>query len=160
MSVFDKVQPLVLSEDGELFDLSFNTDEVSFEILALTEQEITELLSVIGDQVALISEAHHVIPDSTRRLEPLRGRIKYPLKPSKKKPTRRSMRLRGGWNWAYNRILVNFLGGEERLADVTMMGKSGDYLQIIFKRMLRERGLEDKVKTCVVNDILYLEKVK
>ena len=59
MSVFEKVQPLVHSDNGELFDLSFSSGEVRFEILELTHQEITELLSVIGDQVALIGEAYH-----------------------------------------------------------------------------------------------------
>ena len=56
--MFDKIQPLVSSEDGKLFDLSFNTDEIRFEIIELTCQEITELFSDIEKQVALLGEAY------------------------------------------------------------------------------------------------------
>ncbi len=58
MSVFDKIQPLVSSEDGKSFELSFNTDDIIFEIIALTHQEITELLSDIEEQVTLLEEAY------------------------------------------------------------------------------------------------------
>jgi len=58
LSIFDKVQPLVSSEDGKLFDLSFNTDDVSFEIIELTHQEIIDLLSSIEDQLTSLREAY------------------------------------------------------------------------------------------------------
>ena len=58
MSVYDKVQPYVSSEDGEIFELSFNVDEVQFAIIELTYQEITELLSSVADQVSLICESY------------------------------------------------------------------------------------------------------
>jgi len=58
MNVFDKVQPLVASEDGELFDVSFNTDEVSFEILELSYGEITDLVGAIMEQVHMLWESY------------------------------------------------------------------------------------------------------
>lgn len=38
-----KVQAYVSSEDGKLFDVSINTNEVSFVAIELTEEEISEL---------------------------------------------------------------------------------------------------------------------
>ena len=58
MSVFDKVQPYISSEDGKLFDLSFNTDEVIFTIIELTSEEICDLLSSIEDQTILLEESY------------------------------------------------------------------------------------------------------
>lgn len=66
MSVFDKVQPYISSEDGKLFDLSFNTDDVSFEIIELTKNEIAELASSIGSQVRLLEEAYQSSNQTTR----------------------------------------------------------------------------------------------
>ncbi len=68
MSVFDKVQPYVTSEDGELFDVSFNTDDVSFVLIDLTHDEIVELISSIESQVGLLEEAYQSstpLPSST-----------------------------------------------------------------------------------------------
>ena len=53
-----KVQPHVSSEDGELFDVSLNTDEVSFEILELTFEEIQELCNNIREQAFLLLTAY------------------------------------------------------------------------------------------------------
>ena len=58
MTVFDKVQPYVESEDGELFDVSFNTNEISFKILELTYGEVTELVGDIMEQVHLLWKAY------------------------------------------------------------------------------------------------------
>jgi len=58
MSIIDKVDPYVSSEDGELFDLSFNTDEISFTIIELTIHEINEFCSLIKDQAAWLVEAY------------------------------------------------------------------------------------------------------
>jgi len=58
MSVFDKVQPHISSEDGELFDVSFNTDEVSFKILELTYGELIDLINDMMEQANLLWEAY------------------------------------------------------------------------------------------------------
>ena len=65
MSVFDKVQPLVSSEDGKLYDLAFNTDEISFEILELTYDEMKELISDIETQITLLNEAYRSSREET-----------------------------------------------------------------------------------------------
>lgn len=59
MNVFDKIQPYVSSEDGILFDVSLNTDDVSFEILELTHDDIIKLVGNIMEQVHLLWEAYH-----------------------------------------------------------------------------------------------------
>lgn len=66
MSIFDKVQSTVASDDGKLFDLSFHTDEISFKIIELTHQEITELLSCVEEQVTLLEESYQ---SSTPKVE-------------------------------------------------------------------------------------------
>ncbi len=57
VSVFDRIQPLVSTEDGEWFDLSFNTDEVSYQILELSYKDITELVAEIIMQLDGLVEA-------------------------------------------------------------------------------------------------------
>jgi len=50
-----KVQSYVTTEDGKLFDVSFNTDEVTFKILEITEDEIEETCQDIKDQIYLLT---------------------------------------------------------------------------------------------------------
>jgi len=50
-----KVQSYIETEDGKLFDVSFNTNEISFKILELTEDEIEELFQDIKDQIYLLT---------------------------------------------------------------------------------------------------------
>jgi hypothetical protein len=52
-----KVQPLLSTKVDGLFDLSLCTDDVIFEIINLTAEEIWELLANISDQLFLLEEA-------------------------------------------------------------------------------------------------------
>lgn len=51
-----KIQPLLSSKGDDLFDLSLSTDEVIFEIMEMTAEEIRELLKDIEDQLSLFEE--------------------------------------------------------------------------------------------------------
>ena len=53
-----KVQPYVSSEDGEIFDLKFCTNEIIFEIIELTKGEVEELINDIKTQTSLLEEAY------------------------------------------------------------------------------------------------------
>ena len=53
-----KVQPYVSSEDGEIFDVKFCTNEIIFEIIELERKEIEDLLQDIKDQLDLLEEAY------------------------------------------------------------------------------------------------------
>ena len=61
--MFDRVQPYISSEDGKLFELTFNTDDVSFGIIELTHQEITALLTDIEEQVALLEKIYREVKE-------------------------------------------------------------------------------------------------
>jgi hypothetical protein len=56
-----KVQPYVSSEDGRLFDISINANEISFSIIELTEEEVSELVKDILEQMELLKEAYQEV---------------------------------------------------------------------------------------------------
>jgi len=58
-----KIQPLVSSEDGKIFDVKFCTNEIIFEIIELEEKEIEELLHDIRNQVELLKEEYEKVKD-------------------------------------------------------------------------------------------------
>ena len=80
------------------------------------------------------------------------SKVKFDLKPVKRKPSRR---YRKGSK--YDPILDAFMEATENLVAVTVTGKDADYLKIQMNKRIEAKGL--KVKTSVVNNILYLEKV-
>ena len=53
-----RIEPYVSSEDGELWDISFNHGDVSFTIIELTEEEIERMIQDIRDQVFLLKESY------------------------------------------------------------------------------------------------------
>ena len=52
-----KVQPLLSTKSDGLFDLSLCTEDVIFEIIEMSADEIWELVDDIGDQLSLLEEA-------------------------------------------------------------------------------------------------------
>ena len=59
MTVMDKVQPYLVWNE-ETFDLGFHTDNISFEILELSHDEVMELIEDIKEQLELIWEEVNV----------------------------------------------------------------------------------------------------
>ena len=53
-----KTQVYVSTEDGEFFDISFNTDDISFKIIELTYREIREITYEIQLQTDLLLSAY------------------------------------------------------------------------------------------------------
>lgn len=77
--------------------------------------------------------------------------VKFDLKPVEKKPSRR---YRKGSK--YDPILDTFVEGTENLVEVTVEGRDANYLRTQLNKRIEAKGL--KVKTSVVNSVLYLEK--
>ena len=75
------------------------------------------------------------------------------MKPRKSKPRRR---YRKGSK--YDPILDAFMEGTDKLVEVTVEGKNANYLRPQLNKRIEAKGLK-KVKTSVVNNVLYLEKV-
>ena len=81
--------------------------------------------------------------------------VKLKLKPVEKKPTRRYKK-----GSKYDPILDEFLNGEEKLVNVTVEGKDANYLRTQLNKRIDVRDLKDEVRTSVVNNLLYLERLK
>ena len=79
--------------------------------------------------------------------------IKYSLKPVTKKPSRR---YRKGSK--YDPIIDAFLKSEDKLVEVKVEGRDANYLRTQLNKRIEARDLRDKIKTSVVNNVLYLEK--
>jgi hypothetical protein len=77
--------------------------------------------------------------------------MKFKLKPVEKKPSRR---YRKGSK--YDPILDAFMVGTENLVEATVEGKDANYLRTQLNKRIEARSL--KLKTSVVNNVLYLEK--
>ena len=77
--------------------------------------------------------------------------MKFKLKPVEKKPSRR---YRKGSK--YDPILDAFMEGTENLVEATVEGKDANYLRTQLNKRIEAKSL--KLKTSVVNNVLYLEK--
>jgi len=80
------------------------------------------------------------------------SKVKFDMKPVEKKLSRR---YRKGSK--YDPIVDAFVEGTDNLVEVTVEGKDSNYLRTQLNNRIQAKGL--KVKTSVVNNILYLEKV-
>lgn len=80
--------------------------------------------------------------------------VKFKLKPVEKKPPRRYKK-----GSKYDPILDEFLDGEEKLVNVTVEGKDANYLRTQLNKRIDVRDLKDEVRTSVVNNLLYLERL-
>jgi len=81
--------------------------------------------------------------------------MKFSLKPVKKKPSRR---YRKGSK--YDPIIDAFIGSSDELVEVKVEGRDANYLRTQLNKRIEARDLKEKVKTSVVNNVLYLEKVR
>jgi len=78
--------------------------------------------------------------------------IKFKLKPRKTKPSRR---YRKGSK--YDPIIDTFMEGTDNLVEATVEGRDANYLRTQLNKRIEAKKL--KVKTSVINNVLYLEKV-
>jgi hypothetical protein len=81
--------------------------------------------------------------------------MKFSLKPVKKKPSRR---YRKGSK--YDPIIDAFIASSDELVEVKVEGRDANYLRTQLNKRIEARDLKEKVKTSVVNNVLYLEKVR
>ena len=77
--------------------------------------------------------------------------VEFDMKPVEKKPSRR---YRKGSK--YDPILDAFMEGTDKLVEVTVPEKDANYLRTQLNKRIEAKGL--KVKTSVVNNVLYLQK--
>ena len=77
--------------------------------------------------------------------------VKFDMKPVEKKPSRR---YRKGSK--YDPILDAFMEGTDKLVEVTVPEKDANYLRTQLNKRIEAKGF--KVKTSVVNNVLYLQK--
>jgi len=80
--------------------------------------------------------------------------LKFDLKPVEEKPSRN---YRKGSK--YDPILDQFMDGTDNLVEVTVKGRDANYLRLQLSKRIEARGLVDKVKASVVNNVCYLEKI-
>jgi len=83
------------------------------------------------------------------------GEMKFSLKPVQKKPSRK---YRKGSK--YDPIIDAFMRSSENLVEVNVEGRDANYLRTQLNKRIEARDLKDKVKTSVVNNVLYLERIK
>ena len=81
--------------------------------------------------------------------------VKFSLKPVKRKPLRR---YRKGSK--YDPIIDEFLKSPDDLVEVNVEGRDSNYLKTQLNKRIEVRELGAQVKTSVVNNVLYLEKIK
>lgn len=77
--------------------------------------------------------------------------VEFDMKPVEKKPSRQYRK-----ESKYDVILDAFMAGEDKLVEVVVEGKDGNYLKMQLNKRIEAKGL--KVKTSVVNGVLYLQK--
>ena len=53
-----EIQPYISSEDGVLFDVSFNVGDISFGIIELDKTEVLDLFKDIMTQIELLEESY------------------------------------------------------------------------------------------------------
>lgn len=82
------------------------------------------------------------------------SKLKFELEPIDQKPRR----YRGGSK--YDPIIDAFLEGNENLVEVSVEGKTANYLRAQLMKRIELRNLKDKVKASVVKDTAYMEKVQ
>ena len=80
--------------------------------------------------------------------------VKFKLKPVQEKLHRRTKK-----GSKYDPIVDKFLKGTEKLVELSVVGKDGNYLRTQLNKRIEARDLGKKVKVSVVNNICYLEKI-
>ena len=82
------------------------------------------------------------------------GEVKFQLKPVEKKPTKK-YRKRS----KYDPIIDEFLGIDAKIVEVGVEGVEPNYLRTQLNKRIEARGLKDKVKVSVINNVVYMEKL-
>ena len=80
--------------------------------------------------------------------------MKFELKPVERKGQRTYQKSRS----KYTPILDRFMEGTDSLVEVTVEGRDANYLRTQLNKRIEAKGLK-KVKTSVVNNVLYLERL-
>jgi len=81
--------------------------------------------------------------------------VKFSLKPVKRKPSRRYRK-----SSKYDPIIDEFLKSPDDLVEVNVEGRDSNYLRTQLNKRIEVRELRAQVTTSVVNNALYLEKIK
>ena len=81
--------------------------------------------------------------------------LKFSLKSVSKKPSRR---YRKGSK--YDPVIDAFLESYDSLVEVGVEGRDANYLRTQLNKRIDARDIKANIKTSVVNNVLYLEKVK
>jgi len=83
------------------------------------------------------------------------GELRYTLKPVESKPRRRYRR-----GSKYDPIIDAFLESGKDVVEVEVEGKNPNYVRMQLNKRIELRGLGDKVRTSVINNVLYLERIR
>jgi len=59
----------------------------------------------------------------------------------------------------YDKILDQFIENDHKLVEITVENRKANYVNLILKKRIGERGLEEQVKSSYVKEWVYLEKV-
>jgi hypothetical protein len=81
------------------------------------------------------------------------SKLDFKLEPVEGKPRR----FRHGS--IYDPIVDGFLKGKESLVEVNVEGKNANYLRMQLNKRIQLRGLSEKVKVSVVEEVTYMEKL-
>ena len=87
--------------------------------------------------------------------------IKFELKPVDKKPVRKSKTVkRSRRRSKYDPLIDRFMSEEHDLVRVDVEKRKANYLRNYLDKIIKSRGLEDRLVPSVVGGELFLEKVK
>ena len=81
--------------------------------------------------------------------------LKFSLKSVQKKPSRKRARKSG----KYDPVIDAFLKSNDELVEVNMEGIDGIYLRAQINSRIKARDIK-AIKTSVINNLLYLERIK
>ena len=95
---------------------------------------------------------YFIIKKPSVSVKPISRAIEFVLSPIEMKPSR--MYRKGS---KYDPILDAFMESTECLVEVTVPDKDAHYLRTQLNKRIKAKRL--KVKTSVINNVLYLEKV-
>ena len=81
--------------------------------------------------------------------------LKFELRPVVQKPRRKFFRKS-----QYDLLIDQFIKSDEDLASVEVEGKKPSSLRLSIGKRIKDRGLQEKLKVSVINEVLYLEKIE
>jgi len=81
------------------------------------------------------------------------GETEFKLTPVEKKPSRRFRK-----SSKYDPLIDEFLKGDAALVEARVEGRNAYYIRAQLNKRIEARDLREKIRTSVVNNVLYLEK--